>query len=140
MKAGGENIAILPLSLSGESQAEITKVQTEIVVPSKYLSFSRLIVKSQELKSEATTKQDPDDAEKSRLSVVISAVDSNHFIQPGLLVDLELKVSPYAPEEVIELPHHAEAYAASGRLDNVVGQSGFVTVSTPIMACFFYMH
>ena len=93
------------------------------------------------MKVEAQTSQDPEDTEKSRLIVVVSAADSGQSIPSGVLADLEFKLSPYAPTGTIELTHDTKAYSASHLLDNVKGRSGSIEVdSPPIFVCFFYMH
>ncbi|MBI4454967.1 MAG: hypothetical protein HY644_03610 [Acidobacteria bacterium] len=144
--APSESPVLVPLSLvaeggeGAEGETEVMKLQTEIVFPNKYLSFSRLLVKSEDVKFETTLREDPDDVEKSRVLVLISAGKSGRPIQPGIIAEVEFKASAFVPEGVIELPHYPEVYSPAGRLDNVKAESGFITVTTPLSACFFYMH
>ncbi|MBI4454977.1 MAG: hypothetical protein HY644_03660 [Acidobacteria bacterium] len=135
-----ESLVLLPLSLLAGPDAEIVKIQTEIIFPNTYLSFSRGLAKSQEVKIEATVSENPEDLDKSRLLVVVFPAGSSQSIRPGIFADLEFKVSQYVPDGAIELPHRPKAYSASHLLAEVEGQPGLITVTTPIVACFFYMH
>ena len=95
------------------------KVETTLLLPTAYLSFTRSVAKSERVKVEAQTSQDPEDTEKSRLIVIVSAPDSGQSIRSGVIADLGIKVSPYAPTGTIELAHDPKAYSASHLLDNV---------------------
>jgi len=136
-----ENLVLLPLSLLAGPETGIVKVETTIWLPTAYLSFTRSVARSERVKVETQTSQDPEDIEKSRLIVVVSAADSGQSIPSGVIADLEFNISPYAPTGTIELAHAPKAYTASHLLDNVEGQSGSIEVdSPPIFTCFFYMH
>ncbi len=141
--AESENLVSLPLSLSAQANTPITRVQAEIHFPSQSLSFSRLSTTLQDLKLEATVEEDPEDADQSRLLVVVEAEGLDQLLHSEITVELVFKVSLYAPDGIIELPHVSEVYFAaddSRPPERVEGQPGVITIASPIIGCFFYMH
>ena len=141
--AESENLVSLPLSLSAQADTPITRVQAEIHFPSQSLSFFGWSTTLQDLKLEATVAQDPEDADRSRLLVVVEAERLDQFLRSGITVELEFRVSLYAPDGVIELPHVSEIIFAaddSRAPERVEGQPGMITIASPMVACFFYMH
>lgn len=141
--AESENLVSLPLSLSARADTPITRVQAEIHFPSQSLSFSRLSTTLEDLKLQATVAEDLEDVDQSRLLVVVEAERPDQLLHSEITVELEFKVSLYAPDGIIELPHVSEVYFAaddSRPPERVEGQPGVITIASPMVACFFYMH
>jgi len=88
-------------------------------------------------------EEDPEDADQSRLLVVVEAEGLDQLLHSEITVELVFKVSLYAPDGIIELPHVSEVYFAaddSRPPERVEGQPGVITIASPIIGCFFYMH
>lgn len=139
----GEKELSLPLSLS--ATGKIARVSTEIVYPSKYLTFLKGTAKGKGAKLEAATKPDEREGEKTRLVVTVAA-EPGQALGTGVIAELEFKISPLTPDGVLALPNFPKAYSLenpSTPLEKVEGSFGSIQVSTkvePIISCFFYMH
>ena len=141
--AESENLVSLPLSLSAHAATPITRVQAEIHFPSQSLSFFGLSTTLQDLRLQGTVAEDPEDADQSRLLVVVEAERLDQFLHSGITIEVEFKVSLYAPDGIIELPHVTDMYFAADDArppERVEGQPGVITIASPVIGCFFYMH
>ncbi len=136
---GGKELSI-PLSLT--ATGKIARVSTEIVYPSKYLTFLKGAARGKGVKFEAATKPE---SEKTRLVVTVAA-ESGQALGTGVIAELEFKISPLTPDGVLALANFPRAYGLedpSTPLEKVEGNFGSIEVSTkvePIISCFFYMH
>ena len=79
----------------------------------------------------------------SRLLVVVEAERLDQFLHSGIRIEVGFKVSLYAPDGIIELPHVTDMYFAADDArppERVEGQPGVITIASPVIGCFFYMH
>ena len=141
----GERVVVLPISLSVGLGMRIARVSTEIVFPTKFLSFIKALVKAKGAELEAKVESDAQDADKSRLFVAVAA-QGHEWLPQGIIAELQFQIAGTTPDGVLELPNSPKAYAISDPshpIENVAGDFGSIIDSTaaePIPACFFYMH
>lgn len=140
-----QDLVSIPLSLIAPSSVKIAKVSTEIILPSKFLSFTKGSAKPKGAKLEASVRPDPKDTEKSRLYVSIS-VEPGQVLASGVIAELEFKLSRQTPDGILVLPNLPQAYAVDNPtepLEKVEGSFGSIEISTKVelfISCFFYMH
>ena len=141
----GEPIDI-PLTLSGDEQAQIGTVVSKITFPKNVLTFNRAeIGLAGELsKAQVQATATPDNG-NSDLTVLEITIAGQSPIRPGILAYLKFRVSTEAEKGTLKLQDSKATTVKGEPFQLAKGGDGLVEVfetgeTIPMVGCFFFTH
>jgi len=140
---------VMPLMLDLPEGVKVSTVISEITFPTDLLSFDEFSagLSAQAAGAEVSVVEKPDDQdpENTILTVTVSTPQEG-AIPSGMVADLVFTISEDAPiEQTILLGNAVSALTTDDPprpVDPIMGKEGEILVSatSPVFACFFYMH
>ena len=140
---------VVPLILDLPQGVEVNTAVSQITFPTQLLTFRGAIagLSAQAAGAEvsAVEKEDDQNSQNTIITVTVSTAPGG-AIPSGMIADLAFTISENAPIEVtIKLKNVARALTPDDpprAVEPIMGKEGEIVVSatSPVFACFFYMH